>query len=185
MLTREIREHLAQRPSPGPEWPFKLEDLAAAALMVECARIDGEFDEEERDEICRAVMDQLVLDGETAECLVALAERREDEVWHDWLFTEAIKTSFDEHDRLAVIRRLWEVALADGTIHPFEEHLIARIASELKIPEEAVSRRLTIALRRRPAPASLPLEAAMRPSPRPGARDRKARWTESLLEEQT
>jgi uncharacterized tellurite resistance protein B-like protein len=165
MLTKEIRELLAERPPPGPEWPFKLEELAAAALMVECARIDGEFDEDERDEICRAVMDELVLDEETAECLVGLAERREDEVWHDWLFTEAIKTSFDEYDRLAVIRRLWEVALADGTVHPFEEHLIARIASALDIPEEAVTRRLSIALRRRPVPAGLPLDGAMRTIP--------------------
>ena len=63
---------------------------------------------------------------------------------------KTIKKSFDDYERLAVIQRLWEVALADGTVHPFEERLITRIASELGIPEDAVDHRLTIALRRHP-----------------------------------
>ena len=164
MVTKEIRKFLAERPAPGPDWPYRLEVLAAAALMVECARIDGEFDEEERDEICRAVMEELELDQETTECLVGVAERREEEVWHDWLFTETIKKSFDEYERLAVILKLWDVALADGSVHPFEERLITRIASELGIPEEDVDRTLTIVLRRHPGLSSLTSDAAVRPS---------------------
>ncbi len=165
MVTGVIRAYLAKRLPPNPAWPFKLPELAAAALMVECARIDGEFSEEERDAICRAVQEQLTLDEETAECLVGVAERREDEVWHDWLFTETIKKAFDEYDRLAVIRRLWEVALADGTVHPFEESLITRIANELDISGDAVSRRLSIALRRHPGLTSMTFDTAARPSP--------------------
>ena len=139
MLSEVIQAYLAKRRSPRPASPFAPEELAAAALMVECARIDGVFTEEERHAICRAVTEKLVLDEETAECLVGVAERREDEVWNDWLFTETIKTSFDEYDRLTVIERLWEVALADGTVHPFEERLIARIGRGLSISEEAVA----------------------------------------------
>ena len=164
MVTGVIQAYLAKRLPPSPAWPFRLPGLAAAALMVECARIDGAFTEVERDAICRAVREQLVLDEETARCLVAVAERREDEVWHDWLFTETIKKSFDEYDRLAVIRRLWEVALADGTVHPFEERLIARIARELDISEETVDRQLAMALRRHPGLTSVPFDAATRPS---------------------
>jgi uncharacterized tellurite resistance protein B-like protein len=170
MVIKEIRKRLAERPAPGPDWPHLLEELAAAALMVECARIDGEFDEEERDEICRAVMEDLELDQETTRCLVEVAERREEEVWHDWLFTETIKKSFDQYERLAVIQRLWEVALVDGTVHPFEERLIARIASELDISEEALDQRLTIDLRRRGGLSGLTSDAGMRPSPQAGGR---------------
>ena len=51
MLTKAIRELLAKRPgpAPGPARPFEVQKLAAAALLVECARIDGAFREEERD----------------------------------------------------------------------------------------------------------------------------------------
>ena len=139
MVTGVIQAYLAKRLPPNPTWPFELEELAAAALMVECARIDGEFAAEEREAICDAVREEFMLDQETAECLGRVAEMREDEVWHDWLFTETIKKSFDEYDRLAVIRGLWEVALADGIVHPFEERLIARIGRELSISEETVA----------------------------------------------
>jgi uncharacterized tellurite resistance protein B-like protein len=165
MLTGVIRAYLAKRIPPSPAWPFRLPDLATAALMVECARIDGAFAEGERDAICCAVMDQLALDEETAECLVSVAEMREDAVWHDWLFTETIRKSFDRYDRLAVIQRLWEVALADGTVHPFEEILVNRIAAALEIPEEAVGHRLSMALRRHSDLTRLTLDAATRPSP--------------------
>ena len=143
MTTRAIRELLAEPRQARKrieefEEPFDREDVAAAALMVECARIDGEFVEEEREAICRAVREDLDLSREMAECLVAVAEKREDEVWHDFLFTETIKTNFGADEQLAVIRRLWEVALADGAADPFEEHLISRIGRELEIAEAAL-----------------------------------------------
>jgi uncharacterized tellurite resistance protein B-like protein len=166
MVTGVIRAYLAKRLPPSPAWPFELAELAAAALMVECARIDGGFTEEERDAICRAVTEELALDEETAKCLVAVAEKHEDEVWHDWIFTETIKKSFDEYDRLAVVQRLWEVTLADGNVHPFEEHLIARIARELDISKEAVDRRLTLALRRHPGLTSITFDEATQSLPR-------------------
>jgi uncharacterized tellurite resistance protein B-like protein len=140
MVTKAMREYLANRSAPGPVWPYRPEEVAAAALMVECGRIDGKFDEEERKGICRAVMERFLLDEETAEGLVGVAERREEELWHDWLFTETIKKSFDEYERLAVVIDLWDVAMADGTVHPFEGRLIARIATALGIPEEDVKR---------------------------------------------
>ena len=103
--------------------------------------------------------------GIRAESLVAVTERREDEVWHDWLFTETIKKNFDEYERLVIIGRLWEVALTNGIVYPFEERLIARVASELGIPREAADRRLTIALRRHPSLTCPTLHAAMPSSP--------------------
>ena len=143
MTTKAIRELLAEQRQERKrieelEEPFDREDVAAAALMVECARIDGEFVEEEREAICRAVREDLDLSREMAECLVAVAEKREDEVWHDFLFTETIKTNFGADEQLAVIRRLWEVALADGAADLFEEQLISRVGRELEISEEAL-----------------------------------------------
>jgi uncharacterized tellurite resistance protein B-like protein len=141
VLTKAIRELLAKRPgpAPGPERPFEIQKLAAAALMVECARIDGAFDEKERDAICHAVREAFDLDHETAEILVGVAEKHEDEMWADWLFTETIKRHFDRDEQLEIVRRLWEIALADQELHPFEERLIARIARELGLSEEAIA----------------------------------------------
>jgi len=142
VLTKAIRELLAKRPgaAPGPERPFEIEKLAAAALMVECARVNGAFGEEERDAICRAVREAFALDRETAAILVGVAAKHEDEMWDDWLFTETIKRHFSQGEQLEIVRRLWEIALADQDLHPFEERLIARVARELGLSEEAVAR---------------------------------------------
>jgi len=143
MTTKAIRELLARRREAAEqeealEQSFEREDIAAAVLMVECARIDGEFAEEERAAIHRALRERLDLDDAVIECLVAVAERQADEVWHDWLFTATIKANFGPEEQLAVIQRLWEVALADGKISPVEEHLIMRIGGELGIAEAAL-----------------------------------------------
>ncbi len=142
MLTKAIRELLAKRPgpAPGPERPFEVQTLAAAALMVECARIDGAFGERERDAICQAVREAFALDRETAEILVGVAEKHEDEMWDNWLFTETIKRHFSQGEQIEIVRRLWEIALVDEHLHPFEERLIKRVARELDLPEEAVAR---------------------------------------------
>jgi uncharacterized tellurite resistance protein B-like protein len=141
VLTRAIRELLAKRPgpAPAPERPFEIQKLAAAALMVECARVDRAFNERERDAICHAVREDFALDQETAEILVGVAEKHEDEMWDSWLFTETIKRHFDRDEQLEIVRRLWEIALVDEDIHPFEERLIARVARELGLSDEAVA----------------------------------------------
>jgi len=141
VLTKAIRELLAKQPgpAPAPDRPFEVDKLAAAALMVECARVDGEFTEEERDAICHAVREAFGLDQETGEYLVAVAEKHADEMWDTWLFTETIKRHFTQDEQFAVIRTLWQIALTDEELHPFEEHLIASVARELGLSEEAVA----------------------------------------------
>ena len=150
MLTKAIRELLAKRPgpAPGPERPFEVQTLAAAALMVECARIDGAFGERDRDAICRAVREAFALDHETAEILVGVAEKHEDEMWDNWLFTETIKRHFSQGEQIEIVRRLWEIALVDEHLHPFEERLIERVARELDLPEEAAARSRELAIER-------------------------------------
>ena len=142
MLTRAIRELLAKKPgpAPGPERPFDVQTLAAAALMVECARVNGAFLEKERDALCHAVREAFDLDHETAEILVGVAEKHEDEMWDNWLFTETIKRHFSKDEQREIVGRLWEVAFADDELHRFEERLIARVARELGLPEEVVAR---------------------------------------------
>ena len=141
MLTKAIRELLAKRPgaAPAPERPFDVQTLAAAALMVECARIDGAFTERDRGAICHAVREAFALDHETAEILVGVAEKHEDDMWDNWLFTETVKRHFSQDEQLGIVGRLWDVAMVDEDLHPFEEHLIASVARELGLSEEAVA----------------------------------------------
>ena len=68
MLVSAIRDYLAApaRPLRQDVPGVSREELAAAALMVECARVDGGFSDTERSAICRIVRERLHLDDETA-----------------------------------------------------------------------------------------------------------------------
>jgi uncharacterized tellurite resistance protein B-like protein len=141
MLTTGIQKFLSRRmaPSDAPEPSFSPEDLAAAALLVECSRVDREQTDEERSKIVAIVRERCGLDHETAECLVSVAERRQDAVWHNWLFTSTIRDAYDAEASNALVEHLWEIAAADGAIHAFEARLIERIARELGVPDEGVA----------------------------------------------
>jgi uncharacterized tellurite resistance protein B-like protein len=137
MLRRDILEYLEAPLEPGAESPqgFRREQVAAAALLVQCARVDTDFSQDERATICTAVREDFGLDAETCSALVEVAERRTGEVWNDWLFLDAVKRGFSQEEQTGILERLWQVARADGRLHPFEERLISHVGGELGIPE--------------------------------------------------
>jgi len=141
-MFEQLREEilrLLEGPASDAEVPgFNRETVAAAALLVECARIDSEFSEEERESVQHIVQEFFDLDPQLAEMLVGIAEKRFDEVWDDWLFTQAVKKGFDLQKRAELIDRLWEVAQADGVLHRFESFLVQRLAEELDVTPELV-----------------------------------------------
>jgi len=143
-IVRRVVDLLREPPPPSAA-PAVRREVAAAALMVECARVDTRFTDDERCAIAKFVRELFSLEDEVATLLVAIAERRADEVWSDWLFTEAIKTGFDSDEQVELIEKLWGVAYADGVLHRLEVQLIDRIATELGLSAEAVegSRRRT------------------------------------------
>jgi uncharacterized tellurite resistance protein B-like protein len=112
--------------------------VAAAALLVECARMDHEVSDAERSEIVAGVGRLFALEAEVAGMLVAVAEGRADDVWHDWLFTDAVRRGFDDDGRLALVRELRRVAVSNGRADPREEAFIRRIARELGVPAARV-----------------------------------------------
>jgi uncharacterized tellurite resistance protein B-like protein len=138
-IVRRVVELLREPPPPSAA-PAVRREVAAAALMVECARVDTRFTDDERCAIAKFVRELFNLEDEVATLLVAIAERRADEVWSDWLFTEAIKTGFDSDAQVELIEKLWGVAYADGVLHRLEVQLIDRIATELGLSGEAVER---------------------------------------------
>jgi uncharacterized tellurite resistance protein B-like protein len=110
--------------------------VAAAALMVEAARLDRDFDEGERATITRLVKAQFGLTDEAATDLVDVAEQRQKTNYSDMVFINTVATSFDEGEKKDLLKMLWTVALSDGSLHKFEEHLVNNIASELGLSAE-------------------------------------------------
>jgi uncharacterized tellurite resistance protein B-like protein len=104
--------------------------LAAAALLVHAAAIDGDVGDAEREKLHTVIKRHFALDEATTEELVAEATEAEHEAIDLYHFTSLINRSLDEEGRRRVVEMMWEIAYADGDVDEFERNLIWR-ASDL------------------------------------------------------
>ena len=129
MLDR-IVAFLDQRKAPDGESadPFSVKQVAAAALMVEGARLDRDFDESERAAMERIVAERFGLADDDAQTLIDIAAARQKANYCDWQFTEAVKKNFSAQEQIDILSMMWQVAYADGELHRFEVHQIKSVA---------------------------------------------------------
>lgn len=138
MLDR-ILSYLAEgppAPMPHPDSIATRRDIAAAALMVEAARLDRHFDDVERRAIARIVTQHFKLTPEEAQELVAVAEKSERRNYDPWAFIQAVKRGFSEEERKDLLQALWEVAYSDGTLNKFEVHLVNHVCEEFGLSRD-------------------------------------------------
>ncbi len=119
----------------GKAHSFEERQLAAAALMVEAARLDDDFDAEERARIETLLQDQFALSAAEAGDLLSAGEKASDDSIEWQGFTRKIKDGFEPEERVSLIEMLWEVAYADGTLHDYEASLIRRITGLLYVSD--------------------------------------------------
>ena len=112
------------------------EKLAAAALMVEVAVQDGEFDDAERNIIEKSLTEKLNLSSEDAAELLSQAEDKQSQSNQILSFTKEIKNHFEEEGREHIMEMLWEVVFADGEEDNYESNLMRRIAGLLYISDK-------------------------------------------------
>jgi uncharacterized tellurite resistance protein B-like protein len=117
--------------------------LAAAALLIHAAMIDGEMSEIERNRLSAVIMLRFGLDETAANELVAAATQAEQQAVDLYRFTSLLNRSLDESGRQQVIEMMWQIAHADDRVTEFEDNLIWRAADLLHVPSQA-----RIALRR-------------------------------------
>ncbi len=138
MLNR-ISSLLVNRPKPAesPSAPPSAEDkqLAAAVLMVEAARMDGHFDEAERQVIEEIVKRHFGLDEVETKALLAAAMETHDDANQLVGFTRTLKEAYSESERIELIEMLWEVAYADDELHDYEANLLRRIAGLIYVSD--------------------------------------------------
>jgi uncharacterized tellurite resistance protein B-like protein len=125
-----IEPHAA---APGPAGEQALQ-LAAAALLFEIVRADGEVKAEERTVMQAAVQSTFGLAAERTQELMALAENASRRAVSLYEFTQVVDESFTAEQKKRVVELLWLVAFADGTKDPLEEHLVRKIAGLLHVP---------------------------------------------------
>ncbi len=123
--------------------------LAAVALLVHAATIDGDMSPSERDKLHAVVKQRFNLDDATADELIDKATEAEHELVDLYHFTSLLNRVLDEEGRARVIEMMWEIVYADGRRDELEDNLLWRAADLL-----GVSQRQRIELRQRIATKS-------------------------------
>jgi uncharacterized tellurite resistance protein B-like protein len=121
----------------GDKHPSRFEDndyrLAAAALLVHVAAIDGGISEVERDKLHAVIKRRFDLDEAATNELVVEATQAELQAIDLYHFTSLINRSLDEAGRRRVVEMMWEIVYADGRVTEFEDNLLWRAADLLGI----------------------------------------------------
>lgn len=111
-------------------------EIAAAALLVEAALLDGNLDDDERATIVAACKRHFKMDCETAHKLLDEAIERQKNAVDIHGFINKFAPKFDHQERLKIVEMLWEVVYADGELHPYEANLMRRVSGLLGVKDQ-------------------------------------------------
>lgn len=125
-----FRDHLAPDGEDAPPADHRL-NLAAAALLIEIARADSDFDASEQAAIEALLADTLELAPAEISELVRLATEESREAVSLHQFTRLINEHYSIEEKRRLMEQLWQVAYADGRIDRYEEQLLRRLAELL------------------------------------------------------
>ena len=108
-------------------------ELASAALLCEVMRADYDSSEAERAALKQMLMTRYRLNEQDVSQLMALAEAEVDDAVDHYQFVSLIKQHYGYDQRLELVNLMWQLAWADGSLDPLEEHRIRRLADLLHV----------------------------------------------------
>jgi uncharacterized tellurite resistance protein B-like protein len=110
-------------------------ELAVAALLIEAARMDDDFDAAERATIERLLTEKFHLAPDEAHRLVEDATEAVRRSTQLFPFTREIVRRMSPEARVHILEMMWKVAYSDGVLDPHEDMLLRRIAGLIHVPD--------------------------------------------------
>jgi uncharacterized tellurite resistance protein B-like protein len=107
--------------------------LAASALLVHAAAIDGDMSPSERDKLHTVIKQRFNLDDAATAELIEKATAAEHESVDLYHFTHQLNRALDEAGRARIVEMMWEIVYADGKRDELEDNLVWRAADLLGI----------------------------------------------------
>lgn len=133
-------DKILSRLSGKPDVPVTPEDAAGdlqravAALFVEAARADENYEEGEKALIDKSLAAKFSLSPEEAAALRAKGEEAQSAATDIQRFTRRAK-ELSKEEKVALIEGLWEVILSDGERDSFEDTLMRRICGLIYVDD--------------------------------------------------
>ena len=108
-------------------------DRACAALLVEIAFADKDFDEREKESLKESLLKSYAIDIETINEIINDAEKTVNESTSLYEYTRTVNDEFEYPQKLNLLENLWKIAYADETLDKYEEHLLRKISDLIHI----------------------------------------------------
>ncbi|MDH3267234.1 MAG: TerB family tellurite resistance protein [Ignavibacteria bacterium] len=112
--------------------------VATAALLIEIAKADGDFSDDERNRIIELMKNDFDLDDECINELLELSEQKVKDSISVYEFSSVINESFTQQEKLDLIKNLWRIIYEDGKLDSHEDRLIKIIGSTLNLEHRDV-----------------------------------------------
>lgn len=130
---KNLISNLSKKEEQNEELDSSLLDNACAALLVEIAFADKDFDDTEKDSLRETLVKTYGLKEEEIEEIIQDADRSVEESTSLYGYTRIVNDEFNYEDKLDLIRNLWKVAYADGNLDKYEEHLLRKISDLIHV----------------------------------------------------
>jgi uncharacterized tellurite resistance protein B-like protein len=110
--------------------------VATCALLVEIARIDKTFTQEEMATILSILNEKYGLSQEHADALIAEAEKQLEESVDLWQFARLINENYSNEEKMDIIETLWRIVYVDGKMDQYEQYLMNKMKNLLRISHD-------------------------------------------------
>ena len=113
--------------------------LAATALLVHVARVDGILAPSESERLSRLVQGHYADGPDAARVLIERATAVDTEIRDVVSLVEMLPHEADRSERQELLTMAWSVAAADGRVDEFEEALVERLGRLLGFDDAAIA----------------------------------------------
>lgn len=102
--------------------------LACAALLIEVAIIDNEFDGAEMAALRDILQNQFNVESKDIDDIITLAHSQCNQSTSMYQFTHLVNLNCSAEQKYDLVANLWRIAYADGDLDKYEEYIVRKIS---------------------------------------------------------
>ena len=112
--------------------------VATCALLIEMAKADNEFTDDERKKVIKVMQKTFNLEKKYVDELIELSEENVRNSISIYEFTTTINENFSKDEKFELLKNLWRLIYIDETLNMHEDHLIKKIGNTLNMEHRDV-----------------------------------------------
>jgi len=126
----KVTEKNDEEAQPGSEHDIR---VATCALLVEIARIDKTFTEQELELVMAILKEKYDLSAEHADTLISEAEAELEQSVDLWQFANLINDNYTTDEKIEIVETLWQIVYVDGKMDQHEHYLMSKLKNLLRL----------------------------------------------------